>query len=154
MSNDEQHKAFEVLVKKGMSSREAAVFSGYSPTNTRTPDKPTRRITKALERNNVNDDRLAKTLERGLDAATRAGSLDHNAITKYLSLAGKWLGYEREPQVSLALGLNIDGTINDLQSLKDAVTVIEAEVVAREQVVEGLTDTEGETTVLPGETNE
>lgn len=128
--HEEQKALFEKLKKDGMDSKQAAVFAGYSP-ETRTEDRPSKRISKALQAKGVNDDVLAETIKAGLEAKTRFNTPDHNSITKYLALAGKWLGYEKD-NLSVQVGLNIAGQVTDPNKLNESMRIIEAEIVSRE----------------------
>lgn len=128
-NSSEQKALYDKLQKEGMDKKQAALFAGYAPN---TPDQPTKKITKALERNNVTDDRLAKTIDEGLSATDKLGKKDHTAIVKYLSIAGKWLGYEKS-SLTMAVGLNVAGQVTDPNKLGDAIRVIEAELISREQ---------------------
>ena len=113
-----------------MDKRDAALFAGYSPTNI-PEDRPSKRISTALQGAGVTDDRLAKVVSDGLDAKNRFGTIDHNAVTKYLALVGKWLGFDKDT-ISVQVGLNFAGQVTDPQKLKDAIKIIEAEIVNRE----------------------
>ena len=126
----EQKALFDKLTGEGMDKKQAALFAGYSP-ETRPEERPSKRIAKALQVKGVNDDKLAETIRNGLDAKTRFDTPDHNAITKYLALAGKWLGYEKD-NLSVQVGLNVSGQVIDPNKLNESMRIIEAEIVQRE----------------------
>lgn len=131
MSQDSNEKqaAYEALVKKGIPSKDASLMAGYSPLVNQ--DRPTKKIAKALEKAGVTDDRLAKAVREGLEAKNRFGGSDHNAIVKYLGIAGKWLGHEKE-SVNLQVGLNFQGQVTDPSRLADAIKLVEAEINGRD----------------------
>lgn len=130
MSQDSEEKraAYEKMVKDGMPPKDASLMAGYSPDSRL--DKPTKKIAKALEKAGVTDDKLARVVKDGLEAKNRFGSADHNAITKYLGIAGKWLGHEKE-SISVQMGINFQGQVTDPSRLTEAIKIIEAEIVSR-----------------------
>ena len=127
--SEEQKALFTKLTAEGMDKKQAALFAGYSP-ETRLEDRPSKRISRSLSSKGVNDDKLAETIKNGLDAKTRWDTPDHNAITKYLALAGKWLGYEKD-NLSVQVGLNLSGQVIDPNKLSESMRIIEAEIVDR-----------------------
>ena len=79
----------------------------------------------------MTDDKLAKVVKEGLEAQNRFGGKDHNAIVKYLGLAGKWLGYEKD-SINMQVGLNFQGQVTDPSRLGEAIKIIEAEILNRD----------------------
>lgn len=127
---DERKEAFRELKKKGLDDVEAATFAGYKPGYV--PDtRPGKKIQKALEEKGVTDELIAEKVKDGLDATNRFGSKDHNAITKYLSLVGKWLGYEKA-DFQVSIGLSASGEVRHPDKLKEAIEIIETEITSRE----------------------
>lgn len=128
----DQKQLFLELVKKGLTSKEAARLAGYKE-GYLPEERPSKRISKALQKRGVTDDKIAEVVSNGLDASNRFGP-DHNARTKYLALVSKWLGYEKDA-INLIIGLNQAGGIVDAQKVNDAIQILEAELVDREPVV-------------------
>lgn len=131
MSEDSEEKraAYDKMVKSGMPAKDASLMAGYSPNANL--EKPTKKIGKALEKAGVTDDKLAKAVKEGLEAQNRFGGKDHNAIVKYLGLAGKWLGYEKD-SINMQVGLNFQGQVTDPSRLGEAIKIIEAEILKRD----------------------
>ena len=127
--SDEKKAAYDKMVKEGVPKQDASLMAGYAP-GTKDMDKPTKKIQKALEKAGVNDDKLAKVIKDGLEAENRFGSADHNARAKYLGIAGKWLGYEKDA-LSVQVGLNYQGQVTDPSRLADAIKLVEAEINGR-----------------------
>ena len=81
----------------------------------------------------MTEDKIAETISVGLEAKSRFGLPDHNAITKYLALIGKWVGYEKDHQLIVAMGVDSKGAVKDPERLKEAIQIIEAELVTRDE---------------------
>lgn len=126
----EQKEFYETLKEKGMSKVDARLMAGYSPTSNNM-DSPNKKIRKALE-TKVSYDRLAQKIDEGLEAVNSRGTPDHRSRQGYLTLAGKWLGLDKEASLSLAVGLSLQGQVVDASTLKQALEIIDAELVERE----------------------
>lgn len=127
---ESKFKYFTSLTKKGLPEDGAKLLAGYGPDTN--PKKPSKAIVKALDDAGVTDKLVADTTAEGLKAQNRFGSPDHNSRTKYLALVAKWKGYDRDDPIAIAIGLNISGTSADIEKVKEAITVIDAEIIERE----------------------
>lgn len=137
----DQKELFQELVKKGLDSKEAARLAGYKEGYV-PEERPSKRISKALRRRGITDDKIADTMAQGLEAQTRFNTPDHNARTKYLNLLSKWLGYEKDA-INVIIGLNQSGQIVDSEKVNEAIRVLEAELVGRDSVESPVNEQKG-----------
>lgn len=127
----DQKDLYLELVKKGLDTKESARLAGYKEGYV-PEERPSKRISKALRKKGVTDDKIAETVAEGLEAQNRFGTADHNARTKYLALLSKWLGYEKDA-INVIIGLNSTGQIVDAEKVNEAIRVLEAELVGRDE---------------------